>query len=148
LTTQALDFLSNASNETLGACLVAIGASTYLVLGRVGLVIMGVVGGVVLHASWEANSPEAKQIEERRRELGLDVAKRTLAWRQNIQGEDEDGNDEPIKVEVIKGMTLDFSDFKPETAEALTELADAVIRDYVKYTYHLPHPQSSLPPNS
>src|SRR5690242_15354889 len=44
-----LRFFANASNETLGACVVGLCASTYLVLGRFGLVLIGAVGGVVLH---------------------------------------------------------------------------------------------------
>src|SRR3954451_11700486 len=42
-----LRFFATASNETLGACVVGLCASTYLVLGRVGLVLIGAVGGVV-----------------------------------------------------------------------------------------------------
>lgn len=34
LTSQVLQFLSTASNETLGACVVGLGATTYFVLGR------------------------------------------------------------------------------------------------------------------
>src|SRR6266480_6019842 len=45
---RAIDFLSSASNETLGACLVGLGATTYFILGRVGLVVIGVAGGIVL----------------------------------------------------------------------------------------------------
>src|SRR5437868_920931 len=49
LTSRILDFLSNASNETLIASLVGLGATTYFVLGRLGLLLIGGVGGVVLH---------------------------------------------------------------------------------------------------
>ena len=58
LTSYALNFLSNASNETLGACFVGLGATTYLVLGRIGLVLIGVVGGVVLHATWDGDATD------------------------------------------------------------------------------------------
>ncbi|KAK1047287.1 hypothetical protein LTR33_014987, partial [Friedmanniomyces endolithicus] len=82
VTDRALHFLSHASNETLGACLVGLSATTYLVLGRVGLVIIGVAGGVVLHATWEGvrNGDRAGETEEawqeRRRGAGMDVARR------------------------------------------------------------------------
>lgn len=134
LTGQTLDFLSNASNETLGACIVALGATTWLILGRVGLVIIGIVGGVVLHATWErdgqghtndgANAMEAR----RRREKGLDVVTRVLDWRRQTK---EDGvlDDAAIGSQ----RSLDFSDFRPGTGAALTGLTEAVIRDYVKY---------------
>jgi hypothetical protein len=138
-TDRALVFLSNASNETLGACLVGIGATTYFVLGRVGLVLMGVVGGVVLHATWEGNSEEAsKSVEEKRRkETGLDVVNRVLDWRtrrnETAPEDEEDDAASSMKVEVFSKKSLDFAGFRPETEEALNEFTDAVIRDYVKY---------------
>jgi hypothetical protein len=142
LTDRALHFLATASNETLGACLVGLGAGTYLILGRVGLVLIGVVGGVVLHATWEGSlqngevgEHKSKSIEARRRELGVDVAHRLLGLRDaktQVEGAREDDNSD-LSLKLYSGKPLDFSEFKPETAEALTELTDAVIRDYVKY---------------
>lgn len=132
LTDQALQFLSTASNETLGACLVGIGATTYFVLGRVGLVLIGVVGGVVLHATWEGGSSEGdaeRNVEEKRRkEAGVEVVKRALEWRRGKGGKDVD---EEEKVAVV-GKKLGFEGFRPETEAALNELTEAVIRDYVK----------------
>ncbi len=133
LTSRILDFLSNASNETLGACIIALGATTWLVLGRVGLVIMGVVGGVVLHATWEGTvqgnaTDDIKATEARkRREMGLDIVGRVLDWREKTTGGTESDD-----VESSARRTLDFSDFQPETGAALTALTDAVIRDYVR----------------
>jgi hypothetical protein len=143
LTDRALVFLSNASNETLGACLVGIGATTYFVLGRVGLVLMGVVGGVVLHATWEGNTQEAsKSVEEKRRkETGLDVVHRVLDWRtqrsETAREDEEDDAASSMKVDVFSKKALDFTGFRPETEEALNEFTDAVIRDYVKYELQL-----------
>lgn len=142
LTDRTLHFLATASNETLGACLVGLGAGTYLILGRVGLVLIGVVGGVVLHATWEGNSNngndsegKGKSNDSRRRELGVDVAHRVLDWRdtrtQEKGAREDDSADFSLKL--YSGKPLDYSEFKPETAAALTELTDAVIRDYVKY---------------
>lgn len=140
-TDRALTFLSTASNETLGACLVGLGASTYLILGRVGLLLIGVVGGVVLHATWEgqghgASGHDAGQTTGRKRELGIDIAHRVLNWRgtegkNNHKNDDTDDSD--LAVRLFAGKELDYSEFRPETAAALTELTDAVIRDYVKY---------------
>ena len=132
MTTRILDFLSNASNETLGACIVALGATTWLVLGRVGLVIIGLVGGVVLHATWEgsgessANDEAGASEARKRREKGLDIVGRVLDWRERTRGQKEPEN------YVQQSKTLDFSEFLPDTAAALTGLTDAVIRDYVK----------------
>jgi hypothetical protein len=136
LTNQALHFLSTASNETLGACLVGLGGTTYLVLGRVGLVLMGVVGGVVLHATWEGSLHEAdKSVEEKRKkEIGLEVVHRVLDWRTRTKDSAEAHEDgTSSKVEVYSKKKLDFTGFRPETQAALNEFTDAVIRDYVKY---------------
>ena len=140
-TNHALHFLATASNETLGACLVGLGAGTYLILGRVGLVLIGVVGGVVLHATWEGQSQGGEDTEQmgksseaRKRELGAHVAHRILDWRDNrAKGNAEHSDGSDLSLKLYLGKTLDYSEFKPETAAALTELTDAIIRDYVKY---------------
>jgi hypothetical protein len=140
LTDRTLHFLATASNETLGACLAGLGAGTYLILGRVGLVLIGVVGGVVLHATWEGHNGDTKETQgksadARKRELAVDIAQRVLDWRKDktpAEGKPEDDSYD-FNVQLYSGKTLDYSDFKPETAAALTELTDAVIRDYVKY---------------
>ena len=141
LTDRALHFLANASNETLGACLVGLSAATYLILGRVGLVLIGVAGGVVLHATWEAHAhagdatEKADASERKRRENGADVAHRVLDWRdtRTKDVEKRKGSDGDLDVKLSSGKELDFSGFRPETAAALTELTDAITRDYVKY---------------
>jgi len=133
----ALHFLSHASNETLGACLVGISATTYLILGRVGLVIIGVAGGVVLHATWEGvrhddrdeATKEAEQL--RRRETGVEVAKRVLDWKANRTEDVERAKD--VKVYATQG--LDYSSFGAETATALDTFTNAIIKDYVHYWY-------------
>ncbi|PVH95599.1 hypothetical protein DM02DRAFT_617804 [Periconia macrospinosa] len=149
LTDRALTFLATASNETLGACLVGLGASTYLILGRVGLLLIGVVGGVVLHATWEGHGHgtqghDAGQSVDRKREVGVDIARRVLDWRDKTEnGNDGDKEkegadakeDSDLAVKLFSGKELDYSEFRPETAAALTELTDAVIRDYVKWWY-------------
>ncbi|KAF2421848.1 hypothetical protein EJ08DRAFT_489938 [Tothia fuscella] len=140
ITNQALHFLSTASNETLGACLVGLGATTYLVLGRVGLVLIGAVGGVVLHATWEGSLHQTdKSVEERRKkEVGLEVVQRVLDWRtkskETAVEEDED-EETSTKVEVYSKKKLDFDGFRPETQAALIEFTDAIIRDYVRWWY-------------
>lgn len=130
VTTRALRFISTATTETLGGIAVGLAACTYLVLGRVGLVLIGALGGVVLHASWEGQSALAGTVIEARREKGLDVMKRVLDWREtkNDKAEKDDEDDG-----VITGRG--FEGFQPETALALGELVDAVIRDYVKWWY-------------
>jgi hypothetical protein len=140
LTDRTLHFLATASNETLGACLVGLSAGTYLVLGRVGLMLIGVMGGVVLHASWEGQArgdgeDKALTQGDRRRERGVDVVQRVLDWRDTrAHGKEKsEDNDHDLHLKLYSGKELDYSDFRPKTAAALTELTDAVIRDYVRY---------------
>lgn len=131
VTDRALTFLSNADNGTLGACLVGLGATTYIVLGRVGLVLIGVAGGVVLHATWEGSNGGAKTEEvNRRRETGIEVARRLLDWHQKKCFDDASLLSSDVDDDMIK--TSDFSSYKPETAQALNELTDAIVRDYIK----------------
>ncbi|KAL9631921.1 MAG: hypothetical protein Q9164_005631 [Protoblastenia rupestris] len=139
-TSHVLRFLSNASNETLGACLVGLGATTYLLLGRVGLVLIGIVGGVVLHATWEDSGPigaseEVKAAEARkRRENGLDVLRRVLDWREDKSDGhkcfENEGEGTPMT-----SSQPDFSSFSPETKDALGSFSGAIIRDYVHWWY-------------
>lgn len=144
ITDAALNFLSNASNETLGACVVGLCATTYLVLGRVGLVLIGAAGGMVLHATWEASNntaaggqSNAAEGSRRRRELGIEVVRRALDWRVTSQGAQEG---EVLKTATVEGSPddkiLGYSDFRPATRTALTALTDAVIRDYVRQVYN------------
>lgn len=141
LTTRALDFLSNASNETLGACIVGLVATTWLVLGRVGLVLIGIIGGVLLHATWEGDTQnnandEARALEaKKRREKGLDIALRVLDWNERREGSRELNEvlDTPVAAPTQK--QLDFAGFLPKTKDALTNLVDTIVRDYVKWWY-------------
>lgn len=147
-TDRALEFLSHASNETLGACLAGLGASTYLVLGRVGLVIIGVAGGVVLHATWEGirsddrDETVKKAEKEKKRETGIEVARRLLDWRSSNRTVDEQAD----AVKILANQALDYSSFGPETAAALDTFTDAVIKDYVHYWYDATLPQEETFP--
>lgn len=141
LTDRALRFLSHANNETLAACLLGLSATTYLVLGRVGLVLIGVVGGIALHATWEASvyghgekSLAQDKEASRKRELALEVTRRVFAWRDERSAQEDDEPDvTPTQlVKPLGDKKQDFSAFQPETAVALNAFTDAIIRDYVK----------------
>ncbi|RDW57982.1 hypothetical protein BP6252_13393 [Coleophoma cylindrospora] len=131
LTTRALKFMSTASKETIGGIAVGLAACTYLVLGRVGLVLIGAFGGILLHASWEGQTILVGSVEDARQEKGLDIVKRILDFREReaaaCLGDDSDTDDD--------GINNSFDSFRPETASALNNLVDAVIRDYVKWWY-------------
>ncbi len=137
-TDATLRFIGNASNETLGACAVGLAASTYLVLGRLGLVLIGAFGGVLLTTTWDSsqssNAHSATNFASRRRELGVEVVKRTLDWR-NEKTRDQSATIED-KIEASNTCKdLDFSNYPPATAKALNGFTAAVIQDYVKYWY-------------
>lgn len=142
LTTKTLRFLSSASNETLGGIAVGLAACTYFVLGRVGLVLIGALGGVAFHAAWEGQATRnlAGIVENTRAEKGLDVMKRVLDWRDSRESTIADDDDAQELAITGRG----FEGFQPETAIALNEFVDAVIRDYVQWWYSpiLPTDQS------
>ena len=132
-----LEFLANASNETLVSCLVGLGAVTYFILGRLGLVLIGAVGGVVLHATWEYHGQghENSRATElrRRREVGLDVVNRVLDWRQSKDNGQNRVASAETAVQLSSQDLPDYSSLRPATRAALQDVTDAVIRDYVKY---------------
>ncbi|KAK3052639.1 hypothetical protein LTR09_006120 [Extremus antarcticus] len=148
LTDSTLHFLAHASNETLGACLAGVGAATYLVLGRVGLVIIGVAGGVVLHATWQdvrrddRSEATRRAEQDTRREAGVEVARRLLDLAATRDGTPRD------EVKVFAHQQLDYSAFDPETATALNTFTEAVIKDYVYYWYQPQIPEEESFPAS
>lgn len=129
LTTRALKFFSTASTETIGAITVGLLACTYLALGRLGLVLIGIILGVALHAAWEKQSSSPGADDEMRREKGLDVIKRLLDLR-------EVATRDAVEDADSGALVNSFASFRPETAAALESLVDAVIRDYVKWWYN------------
>lgn len=142
LISQVLGFLSTANNETIGACLVGLVTITYLVLGRVGLMLIGVVVGVVLHATWEEtiNTPGnahdvLQEIRKTKKEQGFALLERVLDWRETKMSTNG-FNGDVISREIssmVSSTDLDFSDLPPRIGAALNTLTEAVIRDYVKY---------------
>ncbi|KAL8989020.1 MAG: hypothetical protein Q9177_002002 [Variospora cf. flavescens] len=141
---QVLQWLSTASNEVLGASLAGLAAITYFVLGRVGLVLIGLTGGIVIHATWEENITQSdaqadstKEGARRKREDELNILHRVLDWRGQCKSSDTHVNKDSDHVQLVTAANkpLDFSTFEPATGAALTGLTDAVIRDYVKWWY-------------
>ncbi|TPX13265.1 uncharacterized protein E0L32_006238 [Thyridium curvatum] len=130
LLTKTFRFLSTATPETLGAIGVGLAASTYLVLGKLGLVLVGAFGGVALFISWEARNPELSRAIKGER--GVDVLARVLA----SKSENKDGSaSRENREDEYQWGAQSFDDFRPETRDALNNLVDAIIRDYVKWWY-------------
>ncbi|OJJ31781.1 hypothetical protein ASPWEDRAFT_117004 [Aspergillus wentii DTO 134E9] len=137
-----LNFLSTSNNETLLCVFLCLIAVTYIVLGRVGLILIGFVLGIVLHASWDgisdgsASNEMVSKKSNKKRELALEVVKRLIDRRiyksTDINVED---NPEPKAISQASKIDLEYSAFRPETASALRSLTDAVIQNYVNYWY-------------
>lgn len=132
LTTKIIDFLASASPGTLGGVAVGLAATTYFVLGRLGLVLIGAFGGIVSFIHWEQRNVEVARAV--RGEKGLDLLERLLAAKKSEQDalRGETGSEEQQQ---DGALIRSFDDLQPETREALTELVDAVIDNYVKWWY-------------
>jgi hypothetical protein len=134
----ALNFLSTSSNEKLTGVFALLTIVTYIVLGRVGLLLIGVALGVILHASWEGahgNGEEALRLPKKRKELALEVSQRLLDWPKRVVSANIDTPDNgypAIAPEDLSAQDLDYTTFRPATAAALRLLTDAVVKDYVK----------------
>ncbi|KAI5926967.1 PXA domain-containing protein [Camillea tinctor] len=130
LVTRALKFFSTATPGTLGAIAVGLSATTYFVLGQVGLLLIGAFGGVTLFVSWESRHPEVARAV--RGEKGYDFLDRLLETRTKSLSTRSEQDEEAD----AEALAHSFDDFQPDTREALNELVDAVIRDYVNWWYN------------
>ncbi|KAI1639565.1 PXA domain-containing protein [Biscogniauxia mediterranea] len=128
--TKALKFFSTATPGTLGAIAVGLSATTYFVLGQVGLLLIGAFGGVTLYVSWESRHPEVARAV--RGEKGYDFLDRLLGTRTEPLSTKSEQDEEAD----AEALAHSFDDFQPDTREALNELVDAVIRDYVNWWYN------------
>ncbi|OTA70228.1 hypothetical protein K449DRAFT_380262 [Hypoxylon sp. EC38] len=129
IVTKTLQFLSTASPGTLGAIAFALAAITYFILGQIGLLLIGAVGGITLFAAWESRNPEVSRAV--RSERGYDFLDRILETthpKSSFEAEQDDEKD-------AQALARTFDDFQPETRQALNDLVDAVIRDYVDWWY-------------
>ena len=126
---RALHFAATASPTTLGG--IALGVSTvlYTILGRVALLLIGAIAGVLGFISWEARNPEVARAV--RGERGLDILERLRLEARNIDTRPDEKCDEDDDQYALKA----FDEFRPETRDALSGLVDAIVRDYVKWWY-------------
>ncbi|KAB8255881.1 PXA domain-containing protein [Aspergillus pseudonomiae] len=135
-----IGFLSTASNEVLLGVFAGLVGTTYILLGRLGLLLIGVTSGIVLHASWEGASTHSSKNELdcrllKRREMGLDIAHRLLDWsKRNTTRIKSNDNLQNLSNDVVE-IEPGYTSFRPKTAAALESLTDAVIRDYVNCWY-------------
>ncbi|THC93189.1 hypothetical protein EYZ11_007340 [Aspergillus tanneri] len=107
--------------------------ATYALLGRFGLVLIGLLSGIFLHSSWEGLNNGDSPNPHRRRELSLNIANKLLDWSKRNHTETGPGPDDFGQHfnEDIHDLMPGYSSFGPETAAALNTLTEAIIRDYV-----------------
>ncbi|OJD16436.1 hypothetical protein AJ78_03377 [Emergomyces pasteurianus Ep9510] len=147
---QCLQFLSSADHFTLTALGGVVLATAYVFLGRLGLVLFGVLAGIGLHASWEVYKESGDEsvkanLSIRRRELGIEVTNRLLSWKESRITDKTNKQTNPTDISTTR---LDYSDFQPATAAALNSLTDAIIRDYVRWWYEPILPSEQMFPQS
>ncbi|OIW28883.1 hypothetical protein CONLIGDRAFT_654963 [Coniochaeta ligniaria NRRL 30616] len=128
--TKIFKFLATATPGTLSGVGVGLAATTYLLLGKIGLLLIGAFGGTIAFIQWEGRNPEVARAV--RGERGVDLVERLLAEtrdRKSATVEDTDVGEQE------SALARGFDDFQPETRVALQEFVNAVIRDYVKWWY-------------
>lgn len=131
LTTKVFSFLATATPGTLGGVAVGLAATTYLVLGRLGLVLIGAFGGIVSFIQWEQRNVDV--VRAVKGERGLEVLERLLAARENPEDAASEGQN--TGNDGGAAVVRSFEDLQPETRDAMNELVEAVIDNYVKWWY-------------
>lgn len=131
-------YLSTAENEKLIAIAAGAAVVIYIIFGRLGLLFIGVVAGFLFHEVWDGaaekdsrRGDQSPNHVKRRKELGLEVASRLLDWNPRSSIIEEERDDDAGAV-ALNDDDMNFSGFRPATAAALSDLTDAILRDYVK----------------
>ncbi|KAI0434500.1 PXA domain-containing protein [Xylaria sp. FL1042] len=128
--TKIFQFLSTATPGMLGAIAAALAAVTYFILGRIGLLLIGAFAGITSFVIWESQHPEVARAV--RGEKGYAFLDRLLDNTYDDVGSKREQDGEKDLIEAAQS----FDEFQPETRDALYELVDAVIRDYVDWWYN------------
>ncbi|CAK7270463.1 hypothetical protein SEPCBS119000_004104 [Sporothrix epigloea] len=136
--TRVIRFLATATPRSLGAVGVGLAATTYFVLGRVGLILIGAFGGIALVTAWEARNPGIALAI--RGETSSELLARAIEYRKrdNIKNDTQRDDGASPRLDVFDEDPTPasaFENFRPQTRQALDDLVDAVIRDYVQWWY-------------
>lgn len=132
LPTLVFRFLSTATPGTLGGIAVGLTVVTYVLFGQLGLLLIGAFGGIVLFIQWEQrNAAVGRTVKGER---GFDVLSRLLEAKSESRHGIAQGPDP--NATIASGAPLhSFDNLPSETRQALNELIDAIITDYVKWWY-------------
>ncbi|TGJ79772.1 hypothetical protein E0Z10_g8991 [Xylaria hypoxylon] len=129
IATKIFQFLSTATPGTLGAIAAALAAVTYFILGRIGLLLIGAFAGITSFIAWESRHPEvARAVRGEKGHALLDRLFENGYGDLGLKLKQDEEKD-------ATAIARNFEDFQPETRDALYELVDAVIRDYVDWWY-------------
>ncbi|EPE05089.1 px domain-containing protein [Ophiostoma piceae UAMH 11346] len=131
--TRVFRFFSTATRESLGAVGVGLAATTYFVLGRVGLVLIGAFGGIALFVAWEARNPSVTRAIHG--ETSADLLARAIEYRKREYNPHGDSLDVFDSTQDELDVAHAFDNFRPQTRQALDSFVDAVVRDYIKWWY-------------
>ena len=134
--TQVLQFFADAPDGVLGVCAIGAASVIYAIFGQVGLLAIGVVSGVLLHAYFVGVHGE--------KEPGVGQIGKAL------EGKGAQKIKSMVDVEDVEVDTpeVEFKDFRPETGAALDEIVARTIKDYVSYWYAPRHPGEESVPRS
>lgn len=127
-------FLAHADRITLLSISAGLIGVSYVLFGRLALLLVGAVGGVVLHIWWDEHEGQTDGESEaagkrKRHELSLEVANRLTRLHADRGAKSEEDEDLLHKQ---GDSILDYSKLGPATGTALTAFTDSVIADYVK----------------
>ena len=111
----AITFLSTAPSEQLIAISIAGTVVLYIVFGQLGLIAIGVIAGAVGHATLSLTTQKD----------GSGLSAGLTQW---IEARKPTGDEKAT----VLSTAVDFSSLPPETAKAMEELTEAVVRDYIK----------------
>ncbi|GBF63989.1 hypothetical protein TMEN_6657 [Trichophyton mentagrophytes] len=130
-------FVAHADGTTLISISAGVVAVSYVLFGRLALLLVGAIGGVILHIWWEGqdngtNGDNEETAKRKRHELSLEVANRLTALYADNGSKQEDDED-PLNRS--GEPSLDYSRMGPATEAALTALTNSVIADYVSWWY-------------
>jgi hypothetical protein len=131
LMNKIFQFLSTATPGSLLGVAVGLAAVTYVVIGQFGLVLIGAFAGVVLFIQWEQRNAGVGRVVKGER--GLDVLARLLEEKEQANPgilSETDAN------ELRMAIAHSFDNLPAETREAMNELIDAVVNNYVKWWYN------------
>ncbi|KAI1928168.1 hypothetical protein LOZ65_002136 [Ophidiomyces ophidiicola] len=134
---QAIPFLVQCNLISVAAFASSVFLILYSIFGRVFLILTGVVGGVILHAWWEAFSigfdeNKAKESTQRQREIGVEVVRRLLA---GVEPPTERTRASVCITAKAHTTETDLKNSNESIASAIEAFIDILIKDYIRWWY-------------